>query len=105
MGRMVVWCGVRTVVLLVRLVSFAYRRQFAAVYVHRRHGRILVQIQFEALQKSGCLRTIQHICSKGLVSLEDWLVNSPEVVVQCVELKYFVSLVTSTDGERVRAPS
>ena len=43
---MVVWCGVRTVVLLVRLVSLAYRRYFAALKVHR---RILVQIQFEAV--------------------------------------------------------
>ena len=40
----VMGCGVRTVVLLVRLVSFAYRRQFAAVDVHG----IFVQIQFEA---------------------------------------------------------
>ena len=47
---MMVWCGVRTVVLLVRLVSFAYSRQFAAVDVHRVHGPgILVQIQFDCL--------------------------------------------------------
>ena len=44
-----VGCGVRTVVLLVRLVSFAYSRQFAAVDVHRVHGGILVQIQFDCL--------------------------------------------------------
>ena len=46
-----VGCGVRTVVLLVRLVSFAYSRQFAAVDVHRGvHGwGIVVQIQFDCL--------------------------------------------------------
>ena len=42
---MVVWGGVRTVVLLVRLVGLANSRQFGAVL---RCGRILVQIQFEA---------------------------------------------------------
>ena len=41
----VVWGGVRTVVLLVRLVGLANSRQFGAVL---RCGRILVQIQFEA---------------------------------------------------------
>ena len=40
----VVRCGVRTVVLLVRLVGLAYSRQFVAVLLA---GRILVQIQFD----------------------------------------------------------
>ena len=37
--------GVRTVVLLVRLVGLAYRRQFGAVEVHR----VLVKIQLGGL--------------------------------------------------------
>ena len=56
MGPMV-GCGVRTVVLLIRLVGLAYRRQFAAVYVHRVHGGILVQIQFDCLSVFGAIKS------------------------------------------------
>ena len=68
-----VGCGVRTVVLLIRLVGLAYRRQFAAVYVHRVHGGILVQIQFDCL--SVFLR--YKILNFGLDSILDSSIFSP----------------------------
>ena len=57
---MMVRGGVRTVVLLIRLVGLANSRQFGAVL---RSGRILVQIQFESMDYTLMWHTLLSLSS------------------------------------------